>query len=273
MPSPFPGMDPYLDAHWGDVHTRLITYASDQLQTVLPRDLRARVERRVVAVEPEMPVFPEPRSYKRQSRAGASAVVEPLVIDLRKQPPPRVVVEGDAGQMETQRFLEIRETGPASKLITVLEILSPSNRAPGKSQSQYLQKQWELIKGGVSLVEIDLLREGDWIVAVPEYLIDPRRQTHYRVVVRRGWRRSSTEYYPISLREKLPAIRVPLRESDADVPLDLQALVNRAYDNGAYDEVDYRRQPGPPLTAEDARWADRLLREAGLRRHRGTRRH
>src|SRR5207244_3370983 len=50
MKSPFPGMDPYLEAHWLDVHTRLVAYSADALNEKLPEELIARSEERV-AVE------------------------------------------------------------------------------------------------------------------------------------------------------------------------------------------------------------------------------
>src|SRR5438309_2151545 len=93
MPSPFPGMDPYLERHWGDVHTRLITYASDQLNKALPRDLRARVEERVFVEFPDdrRSIVPDVRILERavpgrKSGAGATGVVtaEPLIVPLNE---------------------------------------------------------------------------------------------------------------------------------------------------------------------------------------------
>ncbi len=266
MPSPFPGMDPYLEAHWGDVHSSLVLYARDQLQPVLPQDLRARVEERLVvtaesdykrSIQPDVRVFEGRLKRRRPAKDGGVMLAEPMVIELDGEP-------------KTQRFLEIREASAGSRLITVVEVLSPSNKAPGKTRAQYRQKQEELLEAGVSLVEIDLLRGGDWVVAVPRDFFDAREETPYRVVVRRGWR-TAVEYYPLSLRDKLPAIRIPLREADEDAPLDLQALIAHAYDNGAYDDIDYTKEPQPPLEANDARWADRLLRRAGLRGRRKAR--
>lgn len=264
MPSPFPGMDPYLEKHWGDVHARLITYASDQLQKVLPRDLRARVEERVVVTgegqERGRSIFPDVRVIEKRARARrtsngaiAAVVAEPVVIELPDEP-------------ETQTFLEIRDVSSGSRLVTVVEVLSPSNKKPGEAQEQYLRKQKDLIDAGVSLVEIDVLRAGEWILAVPYEAIDPPKRTPYRVVVRRGWRRLRVEYYPIPLRERLPAIHVPLRQTDTDVPLDLQALRDQCYENGGYDDIDYRADPDPRLRGADARWAAQLLRRAGYRR-------
>ncbi len=262
MPSPFPGMDPYLEPHWGDVHTRLLTYASDQLQKLLPRDLRARVEERVVVSEwdrprslyPDVRVIETERVSRRPAKGRANiAVAQPLVIEL-------------AGEPETQRFLEIREVSSDSRLVTVLEVPSPSNKRPGDGQEQYLRQQQELRQAGVNLVEIDLLRGGDWIVALPIDALEPDIRTPYRVVVRRGWRRLQAEYYAIALSNRLPTIRVPLRPTDSDVPLDLQALLEQCYENGGYDDIDYTKAPDPPLPSPAARWAAQLLRRAG-RRH------
>ena len=125
--------------------------------------------------------------------------------------------------------------------------------------------QEELGQAGVNLVEIDLLRNGDWVVAVPIDALEQEIRTLYRVVVRRGWRRLQAEYYAIDLAHPLPTINVPLRPTDSDVPLDLQALIARCYENGGYDDIDYTAEPEPPLSPKAARWAAQLLRRAGRR--------
>jgi hypothetical protein len=255
-------MDPYLERHWGDVHTSLVTYARDQLQKVLPKDLRARVEERVVVSEldrprslyPDVRIIETERTSRRPAKAGAGiAGSEPLVIELADEP-------------ETQRFLEIRDVSADSRLITVLEVLSPRNKRPGDGQEQYLHKQEELRQAGVNLVEIDLLRDGDWVVAVPRHAVDPTVRTPYRVVVRRASRQLQAEYYAISLSDRLPTVKVPLRPTDADVPLDLQALLELSYEDGGYDDIDYTKRPDPPLPPAAARWAAQLLRRTGRRR-------
>lgn len=67
------------------------------------------------------------------------------------------------------------------------------------------------------------------------------------------------------LRERLSVIRIPLRESDRDVSLDLQTLIDQCYHNGRYDSIDHSLEPVPPLEPEDAVWADELLRAEGRR--------
>lgn len=262
MASPFPGMDPYLEKHWGDVHHCLITYARDQLQPGLPEGLRARVEERVL-VEPDVgrprSIFPDVRVVEHASGparikngTASTAVAEPLLIEL-------------PSESETQGFIEIRDMKAGGRVVTVLEVLSPSNKYPGEGQEQYLRKQRELVTGRVSLVEIDLLRAGDWVLAMPYDKVRAGKRATYRVVVRRGWEPNVAEYYPAPLTAPLPVIKVPLRRIDTDVSLDLQALVDQCYRNGAYDDIDYARAPEPPLAPADARWAARLLRKLGRR--------
>lgn len=146
-------------------------------------------------------------------------------------------------------------------MITVIEFASPANKGGAEGRQQYRKKQQELKDGGVSLVEVDLLRSGRWNSRVPRDNLPAARRTPYHVCVSRGWHRMTLEFYPIPLRERLPAIKVPLRRTDADVRLDLQALIDQVYLNGSYGyDVDYTRPPVPPLEPADEAWAREILR-------------
>jgi hypothetical protein len=264
MPSPFPGMDPYLEAHWRDVHASLIIYARDALQGVLPAPLRARVEERVLLETPQgfadHPLFPDVRvvEYAQerglQTRpAGGAAVAEPLVIDAK-------------AESATQTFIEIIDHESGNPVVTVIEFLSPSNKSLGPNRELYLRKQQELCASDTNLVEIDLSRFGTHTLAFPLAHLKPKARTPYMACVRRATRRDKAEVYPMPLWQRLPAIRVPLRPEDADVPLDLQALVEQCYRNGAYDgTIDYAADPDPPLFGGDKDWAAEWLHEKGLR--------
>jgi hypothetical protein len=263
MTSPFPGMDPYLESHWGDIHSRLVIYASDQLQRRLPRDLRARVEERVFLEAPEVEnqsFYPDMRVIEegRQGRGAVAvaesgvAVADPVLLLATNEP-------------ETQRFIEILDVGSGGRVVTVIEVLSPTNKRSGPGRRAYLEKQEALRAGQVSSVEIDLLRDGVRTFSVPGELIPDRFRRGYAACVHRGWEHFQYEYYPFALRQRLPGFRIPLRQADADIVLDLQALINLCYENGGYDTIDYRAEPVPPLDPDDARWADALLREKGLR--------
>jgi hypothetical protein len=267
MDSPFPGMDPYLERHWGDVHQRLVTYACDQLQDRLPFDLRARMQERLVIAAPAASArvfYPDVRVVERPGAAGLAAeggvavVVEPEVAVA--QP---LVISYEATRREG--FIEIVEAGRRERVVTVVEVLSPSNKQAGGDQDQYLSKREDLWRAGVSLVEIDLLRGGRRVPMCPLEWIPESYRTAYQVAVRRGWGPARLEVYGVPLRERLPVIGIPLRSSDRDVALDLQVLVRRVYRNGRYDDIDYRLEPEPPLGPDDAAWADTLLRDQGKR--------
>ena len=263
MASPFPGMDPYLEQFWRDVHARLIIYAADQLQGKLPGDLRARVEERVV-VEPgegdDRNVYPDIRVVERGRGPSAAAtamadvaVLEPVILQLEDEP-------------MTETFIEIIDVGSGKRVVTVLEVVSLANKLSGDSREKYHRKQEELRAGGVSLVEIELLRAGQRRLGVPSRRIPISHRTAYQVCVRRGWQPAAVEIYPVPLRQQLPVVKVPLRKTDADVPLDLQALIDQCYRNGGYDaDINYRCAPAPPLAADDEAWADALLCGQGRR--------
>jgi hypothetical protein len=265
-------MDPYLEAHWRDVHARLVIYACDALQGVLPRPLRARVEESVLLEAPngfgDHPLFPDVRVVEYTSKRGletrfesAVAVAEPLLIDA-------------GPESVTETHLEIIDRESGNRVVTVIEFLSPSNKSPGLNREQYLRKQREICSSNANLVEIDLNRFGTHTLAFPLGYLKPERRTPYMVCVRRATRRWQAEVYPMPLWERLPAVKIPLRPDDADVTLDLQALVDQCYGNGAYEgTLNYVADPDPPLQGADLDWAAEWLHEKGLRpRKKPTRR-
>jgi hypothetical protein len=261
-------MDPYLEAHWRDVHASLIIYARDELQASLPGDLRARVEERVFvesaqgverSVYPDIRVIEHARAGRSTSSAtplateeGGVAVAEPVLVHLGEEP-------------VSQGYIEIIDAGSGNRVITMIEVLSLANKLPGEGQDLYLKKQHELRQGQVSLVEIDLLRAGKRVLLVPPERLPPSLHTPYQVCVWRSWQPDVAAIYRVPLRERLPIIKIPLRETDPDARLDLQTLIDRCYRNGRYDDLDYTAAPNPPLDPADAAWTDALLREQGRR--------
>ena len=172
MKSPFPGMDPFLEAHWGDIHQSLVIYTRDQLQAQLPPDLRARVEERVFlqsrdeilrTLVPDVRiregVTTTPSELTRSARDTASDD-EGSVSTLTAQP---LTIEFREAEHETvtESFLEIREAGAGGRVVTTIEVLSTANKYGAEGQTQYRRKVRELRSSRVSLVEINLLREGD----------------------------------------------------------------------------------------------------------------
>lgn len=260
MKSPFPGMDPYLERYWGDVHTKLLVYACEQLNEQLPKDLQARVEETVrVAADgdegrwlvPDVLVVQEPTAVEyAPADADASAAVVPAAEPWLIVIPPR---------RRAQRHLEIIDPASGNRVVTAVEILSPANKTTRFGRRQYRDKQRAVLRGRVNLVEIDLLRSGRFILAVPKSLIPDSCSATYWACVRRAIRPHRAELYPIAFREPLPNIRIPLRPDEADIVLQLQPLVDRCYQSGRYDKIDYGQPLRPALTEDDQRWADALL--------------
>jgi len=247
MKSPFPGMDPYLEDHWRDVHARLIVYICDHLQDQLGAGkLRARVEERLVveaddvavrAINPDVRVFESARG----DEGGGVAIAAPAAED------------------QTETYIEIIERGTHDRLVTVIELLSPTNKLGADARRAYAIKRQEVRSAGANLVEIDLTRAGHRQLAA--WPIPRSHRTTFQACVTRAHDRSQprAEVYRMPLEQPLPVIKVPLRPTDKDVTINLQALVDQAYRRGAYDDIDYTRPPVPPLSRTDAAWAAELL--------------
>jgi hypothetical protein len=265
MKSPFPGMDPYLEARWSDVHAKLIGFMGEVLQPLLPRDLRARAEERIVLETSED--GGEARAYRADlavvtgtHRTGATQSATERVATLEP-----CLVPFEYGPI-CERWIQIIDRANGNRVVTVIEVLSPWNKGPGRLNADYLRKLDDYAGAGVSLVEIDLLREpGRQRLHIRQDDLPPARRAPYLVCLRRAWRLDTYEVYPLSLRRPLPRVPIPLRRRDADVGLDLQGLIERVYAAGGHDDIDYTQPPRPPLEGADAVWADALLRRAGLR--------
>jgi Protein of unknown function (DUF4058) len=266
MPSPFPGMDPFLESpDWfPDLHSSLITFIKVELKSKLPATYYARSNQRVwldvqrrSPVEPDVDVLKSTTAKSRKLRRGDSggvAVAEPVVVK----------VQTIVGEPFHQSFLEVHSRrGTDDVVVAVIEILSPSNKAPDEhGRDLYITKQQEILMSPVHLVEIDLLRAGTHTAAVPHaQAVAEAGSFDYHVCVHRSDHLADFFVYPIQLESKLPIIALPLLPGDADVPLDLQAAFTRAYDGGPYDlAVRYDvAQIEPPLRADRQQWLrDRL---------------
>jgi hypothetical protein len=256
-------MDPYLEAHWRDIHAGLVVYASDALQEVLPRAFRARIEERVLLESPQgladHPRFPDVRVVEYTSRRGlavqpeaGAAVAEPLLVDTETEP-------------LSETYLEIIDRSSGNRVITVIEFLSPSNKTPGPNREQYRRKQRKLCASDVNLMEIDLNRFGVHTLAFPLQHLKPQARTSYLTCVRRTTRPGQAEVYLMPLWQRLPTVKVPLRPEDADVTLDVQALVDKCYRNGGYEGThNYATDPDPPLLGAEEGWAQERLQAMGL---------
>ena len=169
--------------------------------------------------------------------------------------------------MHRETFLSIYAGGEHERLVTTIEVLSPSNKTPGaQGRDLYLLKQREVLESRVHLVEIDLLRRGPHVTAAP--LARLRRafgafDYHVSVVV--AGNEPSNHAAGIKLADRLPAIGIPLDPGVPAITIDLQPMIDLAYDRGRYTELfSYREPCDPPLTPDQQAWAEGVLRAKGL---------
>ena len=265
MSSPFPGMDPFLEepAIWPSVHNRLITYVADLLNSKLPSGYVATIEERVFLVEPPTSRYPDvyvaknPRKRTRMEAGTAAVALMDADPALEIEFPPTEIRES---------FVEIHLARKPGSLVAVLEVLSPTNKNPGNGRELYLEKQEELLGSKTHLIEIDLLRAGQYTVAVPPDGVD-EADWDYLVCLHKGGWPSRFRVWPVPLAKRLPRIAIPLAGDDADVVVDLQSLLDQCYDAGRFaDRLDYRADCPPPLSKKNAKWVEELLRKKKLRK-------
>jgi hypothetical protein len=272
MPSPFPGMDPYVEANplFHELHTQMLAAAQARLQPQLRPKYVARLERALsegsvwdleVGIaslkgkEPDLTVLSSSRAKHFE---GSTTVLANPTASLAEQLQPAEL------ELRKQRRIVIYVQARPRRAVATIELLSPTNKEPGTlGQARYLEKRASALHGGLHWVEIDLLRGGQrppMPLGIPEpadYLAYVAQATPT------GW---NHWLYTWRLRDPFPPVPIPLLGADQAV-LDLGSCFAEAYDRtAADDEVDYTVEPPPPpLRAEDRDWADAVLRQAGLR--------
>jgi hypothetical protein len=142
-----------------------------------------------------------------------------------------------------------------ARLVAVIEPLAPVNKRRGKGREEYLEKRRTFLTSPVHFIEIDPLR------SYPRMPFDdPLPLAHYIVMVCKSGERPHSSVRPISVRQPLPTIPIPLLPPDPPVPLDLGQALRTAYERACYDlRVDYRQPPIPPLSSTDAAWVAALI--------------
>jgi Protein of unknown function (DUF4058) len=227
MPSPFPGMDPYLEADglWHAFHHQFV---ADLYKILLPNLVdryRARVGQRTYVTE-----------------------VALFTSVIRDQ--------------HAEEFIEVRQRGDG-RLVTLIDVVSPSNKATAPGRQAYLAKRTEAKGGGASLVEIDLVLAGEPLL---DYSREGLPEWNYAVTVTRCTQPERYEIYTATLQKRLPRFRLPMASDDRDQVLDLQSAFARCYDQGGFaGKIDYRHDPNVSLSDDDRAWLDGLLKQAKLR--------
>ncbi len=227
MPSPFPGMDPYLEDEqlWPVFHHQLVMCLYQVLLPGLVDRYRARVGQRQYATE--------------------MALFTSIIRDEHQED-----------------YIEVRQRNDG-RLVTLVDVVSPANKGTGPGRTAYLEKRKEGKSASANLVEIDLVLQGQPTL---EYSRDGLPDWDYAVTVTRCTQPERYEIYTATLQKRLPRFRLPLAADDRDTVLDLHTAFTRCYDQGGFaGKIDYRREPSTTLNAEDRHWLDELLKQQKLR--------
>jgi hypothetical protein len=162
----------------------------------------------------------------------------------------------------TEEFIEIRQRNNA-KLVTLVDVVSPANKTTASGRQAYLDKRREGRSAGASLVEIDLVLQGQPML---EYSRENLPDWDYAVTVTRSTQPERYEIYTATLQKRLPRFRLPLASDDRDTVLDLHAAFTRCYDQGDFAaKIDYHRDPVTTLSDEDRQWLAEVLKQQKLR--------
>jgi Protein of unknown function (DUF4058) len=264
MKSPFPGMDPYLEAHglWRDFHIDLIGEIKRALAAVLPQRYRLRSDERnlVELVETEgktsTSFYPDVGVLSPQDRPSRTAETQatgPGTATAREA----VSLRAFIAERFREQFIEITLNDPNRRLVTCIEVLSPTNKRQGsEGWKQYSRKRQALLLGEANLVEIDLLRGGQ---KMP--MLDPWPDSPYSLLVARSEDAPTCRVWPGYLQYPLPVIPVPLEDPDPDMQLDLQPLIEAIYERNRYGEdIDYTKPLDLPLSPSDSAWLQEQLK-------------
>jgi len=239
-------MNPYFETAngWRDFHNNFLVTLQRALAKRLAGRYFVRCEMRVT--------FHEPTAEERLAGVAIADIgisseiaaepgsAETMTAPIQLTMPPL--------EEDRDRWLEVYELD-TGRVVTLIELLSPSNKANGRGREQYLAKRLQIMRSDAHFVEIDLLRGGER--PAPPHLPD----CDYYALVSREEGRPSMGFWPVGLRDRLPDLPIPLLPSDAPAMVDLQAILDVTYDEGVYEYEIYRRRPEPPLAPADAAWA------------------
>lgn len=265
MQSPFPGMDPFIEACglWEDFHPKLIAEIERTLAAAVPQRyyIRVGVRSYVALTDTEgkdfKPFYPDVgiTAPAAEVEAKPSSLAVDEVMDAEA-----ITMDAFVSTEYRETFLEIYEHDPEKRLVTGIELLSPSNKRRGsEGWRRYLRKRQGFLLGAANFVELDLLRGGQ---RMP--MITPWPGSPYTLLVSRSERAPRCKAWPAFFHRPLPVIPIPLSPPDADVRLDLQPLIAGVYERSRYSgDLDYSRSLRPALTDDESAWLAEKLRARG----------
>lgn len=258
----FPGMNPYLEDPdlWSEVHHRLITAIAIAISPDIRPKYRVAIEKRTYRMNtedliligiPDVAVFSTEVNKQKSDLSSSQTGVMTLPTENKSVtvtvPLPLEIKEG---------YLEIREVS-TGKVVTVIEVLSPTNKKTKEGRKAYLKKREQLLQSDTNLIEIDLLRAGE---KMP--ILSNIAEKDDSILIIRSHRLPKAQLYAFSVRETIPIFTIPLQPNEEEIELNLQNLLLEIYEQAGFDlTLDYSQNPVPNIASKDRGWMDILLRK------------
>jgi hypothetical protein len=256
MPSPFPGIDPYLEypAFWSSFHTRFIVAIADAIEPQLSSQYYVEVESRTYQNDENEEILigiPDAIVFADKSNAHPTSVAETAIAT---QIQPETVVVPVPIELK-ERYLEVREMG-TDDVIAVIELLSPTNKRAKDGRAEYEKKRRQILGSQTHLVELDLLRG-----AKPMTIQGIQTPSPYRILISRSYDRPKADLYPVKLDQPLPNLPIPLKIGDPEPIVPLQLVFTQVYDRARYaSRIDYTQPlPPPKLSDTEQQWVEAVL--------------
>ena len=265
--NPFPGMNPYLERGdiWPDFHNELISQIRSALNPQLPDRYHISLQQRTEVAPPLGPapdlalIIPDALVTDEPAPSPLDATPEATATATAVAAPPE---EATAVRVRMPREVRVTwlrvESMPERDVVTIVEVLSPTNKAPGTGRLQYLRKREAISAGYVNLVEIDLLRRGQ-----PMPLETPPPASDYRILVCRSLEHPSALLYPFTVQQAIPKFTLPLLPEDEELEVDLGAIINAMHHTVRYGQVAryHEPPPEPAFSPEVAEWVGERVAE------------
>ena len=264
MKSPFPGMDPYLEKSgiWNQVHHDLLNDIRRFLIPKLQPNYYVSVEQTTYLSIIPPDSIGRPDVIITTKKTNETGIVAP-VLTMETATAQAVAVQAKIVELPRPEFIRHRYLSlkhlASSEVVTVIEVLSPTNKTSNQGRKEYNDKRMNIIGSFTNLVEIDLLRIGE------PFPIYPMEDSHYRVVIFRSFRRPSAEAYFFGIRNIIPDIPIPLKRHEPETILPLNNILHNLYSERRYDLIiNYNEPCQPPLNDEDSAWAKHYLEGQSL---------
>ena len=253
--SPFPGYDPFVRQYWHGFHNKFASCIADAINDCLDGTLVATIDERIVIetddwADPRIEYRPDVAVVERFERVLPVASGQ-TGIALMEEETFRLITSE-----EKQVWIDIIEPRSKGRVVTSIEIVSPSNKRSGAGRNAYLDKQRNVALAGASLIEMDFINGLKPLTFAARHGFVQTTDAPYHISVTWGYKPGVVTVHPVRLSAPLGGLRIPLREIDTPIVIDLQVAFDNAFSSGRFHFlVNYAVDWADLIPLPDRAWA------------------